>query len=225
MHPEARARRTSGPGPESSVSQAFPWLLVQKITVPDRVAGYVHRAELVDRAMPTRRRLTVLKASGGFGKTTLLAECCRKLRREGVAVAWVSLDERDEPAVLDTYITVACQSAGFGSSGHIGIRWVWLRNGASNRGGGARDPGFPSSPTATTWRTWRSTAPLGRKKRCGVRRARVRNLPRLAGLAAAARRCGPLRIGTTVSADEALRLMERQVGAGPTTTAGAVRMT
>ena len=112
MYPEARARRTSGPGPESSVSQAFPWLLVQKITVPDRVAGYVHRAELVDRAMPTRRRLTVLKASGGFGKTTLLAECCRKLRREGVAVAWVSLDERDEPAVLDTYITVACQSAG-----------------------------------------------------------------------------------------------------------------
>ena len=26
--------------------------------------------------MPTRRGLTVLKASAGFGKTTLLAECC-----------------------------------------------------------------------------------------------------------------------------------------------------
>ena len=106
------ARSPSGPGAESPASQSLPWLLVQKITVPDRVAGYVHRAELVDQAMPTRRRLTVLKASGGFGKTTLLAECCRELRRKGVAVAWVSLDERDEPAVLDTYIAVACQSAG-----------------------------------------------------------------------------------------------------------------
>ena len=106
------ARLPSGPGAESPASQRFPWLLAQKITVPDRVAGYVHRAELVDQAMPTRRRLTVLKAAGGFGKTTLLAECCRELRRKGVAVAWVSLDERDEPAVLDIYIAVACQSAG-----------------------------------------------------------------------------------------------------------------
>ena len=99
-------------GGESVPGPAFPWLLRQKITVPDRVAGYVHRDELVSRAMPTRRRLTVLKASGGFGKTTLLAECCRKLRRDGVATAWVSLDEQDEPAVLDTYIAVACHSAG-----------------------------------------------------------------------------------------------------------------
>ena len=99
-------------GWESVAGQAFPWLLRQKITVPERVAGYVHRDELESRAMPTRRRLTVLKASGGFGKTTLLAECCRRLRQDGVATAWVSLDEQDEPAVLDTYIAVACQSAG-----------------------------------------------------------------------------------------------------------------
>ena len=106
------ARSPSKASAESPASQAFPWLLGQKITIPGRVAGYVHRAELVDQVMPTRRRLTVLKASAGFGKTTLLAECCRELRREGVSVAWVSLDERDEPAVLDTYIALACQSAG-----------------------------------------------------------------------------------------------------------------
>ena len=97
---------------EFIAGQAFPWLLRQKIAIPDRVAGYVHRDELESRAMPTRRRLTVLKAAGGFGKTTLLAECCRKLRQDGVAVAWVSLDEHDEPAVLDTYLAVACQNAG-----------------------------------------------------------------------------------------------------------------
>ena len=62
--------------------------------------------------MPTRRKLTVLKASAGFGKTTLLAECCRGLRRDGVPVAWVSLDERDEAEVLDIYVAFACHDAG-----------------------------------------------------------------------------------------------------------------
>ena len=94
------------------VAEAFPWLLRQKIAVPDRVTGYVHRTELVARAMPTHRRLTVLKASGGFGKTTLLAECCRSLRTNGVHTAWVSLDARDEPAVLDSYVAFACLSTG-----------------------------------------------------------------------------------------------------------------
>ena len=97
---------------ETVAGQAFPWLLRQKVTVPDRVAGYVHRAKLASRAMLTRRRLTLLKASGGFGKTTLLAECCRRLREDGVPTAWVLLDEQDEPAVLDIYIALACQSAG-----------------------------------------------------------------------------------------------------------------
>ena len=97
----------------SVVEMAFPWLLRQRVTVPDRVPGYVHRAELVSRVRPTRRRLTVLNAAGGFGKTTLLAECCRMLREDGVATAWISADEHDdEPEVLDIYIAFACQAAG-----------------------------------------------------------------------------------------------------------------
>lgn len=90
----------------------MPWLLRQKVTIPDPAPGHVHRAELVARALPTQRRLTVLKASGGFGKTTLMAECCRRLREEEVATAWVSLDDRDEPAMLDAYIAFACVDAG-----------------------------------------------------------------------------------------------------------------
>ena len=89
-----------------------PWLLRQKVTIPDRVAGCLERAGLVERALPTRSRITVLQASGGFGKTTLLAECCRRLIDEGVPTAWVSLDERDEAAVLDAYLAFACQCAG-----------------------------------------------------------------------------------------------------------------
>lgn len=93
-------------------THAFPWLLRQKVTIPDPVADLLRRPELEDRALPTRRRLTVLRASGGFGKTTLMAECCRRLRREGVAAAWLSLDENDEPGVLDVYISFACAEAG-----------------------------------------------------------------------------------------------------------------
>ncbi|MDE0660808.1 MAG: LuxR C-terminal-related transcriptional regulator [Gammaproteobacteria bacterium] len=62
--------------------------------------------------MPTQRRLTVLKATGGFGKTTLMAECCRRTREDGIATAWLSLDEYDSPSVLDAYIALACTGAG-----------------------------------------------------------------------------------------------------------------
>ena len=104
--------RTPGEGSAPAAKERLlPWLLRQKVSVPDRVAGYLDRAALVDRVTPTRQRLTVLIAPGGFGKTTLLAECCRRLREDGIRVAWVSVDEQDEPAVLDTYIAYACQSA------------------------------------------------------------------------------------------------------------------
>ena len=89
-----------------------PWLFPQRVSVPDRVAGYLHRPALVDRAMPTQRRLTVLTAGGGFGKTVLLAECCHRLRADGVAVAWLALDRTDAPDVLNTYIIFACACAG-----------------------------------------------------------------------------------------------------------------
>ena len=94
----------------------LPWLLGQKVAVPDRVAGYLERPELVELAMPTRRRLTVLQAPAGFGKTILLAECCRRLRDDGIRTGWVSVDEQDEPAVLDTYIAYACESAAAGAA-------------------------------------------------------------------------------------------------------------
>jgi len=87
-------------------------MLRQRIEVPDQVTAYVHRSGLVARAMPTQRRLTVLRASGGFGKTVLLAECCRHLRRNGVATAFVSLDEHDTADALAGYIALACAGVG-----------------------------------------------------------------------------------------------------------------
>lgn len=95
------------------------WLRRTKATVPDRVSGYVDRAGLVSRTMPTNQRLTLLQAAGGFGKTTLLAECCRILIDDGIPVAWLSLDEQDTAQVLDTYVAFAFEQAGVDIAGSL----------------------------------------------------------------------------------------------------------
>ena len=97
---------------KSLVRNPFPHLLQQKITIPGRVNGYVHRNRLVERANPLKRRLTVLRATAGFGKTTLLSECCREIRRRGIPTAWISLDSGDSEKVLDVYIAFAIHEAG-----------------------------------------------------------------------------------------------------------------
>ena len=56
--------------------------------MPRRAAGFMDWPKLVERALPNRTRLTVLMAHG-FGKTTLLAECCRPLSERGIVTAWI----------------------------------------------------------------------------------------------------------------------------------------
>ena len=91
---------------------ALPRLAREKVTPPERIVGYFDRPVLLERIRPTRRVLTVLKAPGGFGKTTVLAEACRNLRQAGVLTAWLTLDVLDMPHVLDSYLTFAFQEAG-----------------------------------------------------------------------------------------------------------------
>ena len=100
---------TLNPGPGLS---APAWLSEHRVTIPGRVNEYLKRPELTKRGMPTNRPLTLFKAPGGFGKTTELAECCRALVRRGVLTAWLVLDDRDDPATLDTYLAYAFQRAG-----------------------------------------------------------------------------------------------------------------
>ena len=88
------------------------WLLRHKVEVPDPIEGYLERPELEARCLLTDRRLTVLHAPGGFGKTALLARCCRTLREQGIAVAWLSLDEEDGPGSLAAYLALAFEEAG-----------------------------------------------------------------------------------------------------------------
>ena len=86
-------------------------LLRAKVQPPRLVPGYHRRDDLMQRLKPLRR-LTVLKAAGGFGKTTLLADVCRLWREDGRAAAWLTLDEQDAPGVLDAYLAYAFEQAG-----------------------------------------------------------------------------------------------------------------
>ena len=90
-----------------------PWLLTARVTPPERVRGYFRRPELLDGIAPAgKRRVAVLKAPGGFGKTTLLADLCRRLRERGWVAAWLTLTEDDTPSVLGAYLAYAFDRAG-----------------------------------------------------------------------------------------------------------------
>ena len=114
---ESRATHTGHPGSatdftESAMPDAPRWLLRQRVTVPERAPGFFERPALAERAAPTAHPLTLFLAPAGFGKTTLLAECCRAAADRGIPSAWLSLDENDDPEALDTYLAFAFQRAG-----------------------------------------------------------------------------------------------------------------
>src|SRR5215217_8704115 len=59
------------------------------------------------------RRLTLLSAPAGFGKTTLLNEWSRDQAQGGRSVAWVSLDEGDnDPVRFLSYLVAALRRTG-----------------------------------------------------------------------------------------------------------------
>ncbi|MYG26020.1 MAG: hypothetical protein F4213_08345 [Boseongicola sp. SB0677_bin_26] len=97
--------------------QGAHWLQRHRVTLPDPVEGWLDRGDLEARCVLTDRRLTVLHAPGGFGKTALLGHCCRTLRGEGVAVAWLSLDEEDVPDRLAAHLALAFDAIGLGACG------------------------------------------------------------------------------------------------------------
>jgi LuxR family maltose regulon positive regulatory protein len=58
------------------------------------------------------RRLVIFKAPAGYGKTTLAAEWCQRLREGGALVAWLSLDIDDnEPGAFAYHLARAIEGA------------------------------------------------------------------------------------------------------------------
>ncbi|MEM9485714.1 MAG: helix-turn-helix transcriptional regulator, partial [Cyanobacteria bacterium P01_F01_bin.116] len=82
-------------------------LLETKLYLPKWSANQISRPRLLNRIYP-ERKLTLVSAPAGFGKTTLLAEWVSAVPTR--AVAWVSLDQSDnDPAVFWTYLLTALQ--------------------------------------------------------------------------------------------------------------------
>ncbi|MBE9046376.1 helix-turn-helix transcriptional regulator [Pleurocapsales cyanobacterium LEGE 10410] len=80
-------------------------LLETKLYLPKWSADLVSRPRLVNRIHP-KRKLTLVSAPAGFGKTTLLAEWVATMPTR--PVAWVSLDRSDnDPAVYWAYLFAA----------------------------------------------------------------------------------------------------------------------
>ena len=111
-------RMASGGGgsdsPVVSVSSSGPvWLMRAKVTAPALPAGYLRRASLLQRLDGLlERRLTVLQAPGGFGKTTVLADIARDSKERGLVVGWISLDDDDTPNVFGSYLARAFEQSG-----------------------------------------------------------------------------------------------------------------
>src|SRR5574341_1252005 len=85
-------------------------ILATKLYIPPPWASIVPRPRLVERlneGLSSGRKLTLISASAGFGKTTLVSEWIVGCKRPA---AWLSLDEGDnDPARFLTYLVAALQ--------------------------------------------------------------------------------------------------------------------
>ena len=86
-----------------------PPLLLTKLYVPPPRSNIVLRPRLLERLNEgLMRKLTLISASAGFGKTTLVSEWVAGCGRP---VAWLSLDEGDnDPTRFLTYLVAALQT-------------------------------------------------------------------------------------------------------------------
>src|SRR5512139_1193569 len=84
-------------------------LLQTKLSPPQHSAPVIARDVLLARLDDgLSRRLTLVSAPAGFGKTTLVAEWAE---RQPEPVAWVSLDPADsDPTRFWRYVVTACQT-------------------------------------------------------------------------------------------------------------------
>ncbi len=89
-------------------------LLTTKLFIPLKRDDMLDRLDLVQRlndGLAPGKRLILISAPAGFGKTTLLSEWTGDLLKRAVTVCWLSLDETDgAPKRFITYLIAAIQS-------------------------------------------------------------------------------------------------------------------
>ena len=98
--------------------------LATKVVPPRLPMDLIDRPRLVGLAERVEcKRLTVIKAPAGFGKTSLAVAWLDRLRASGAQVAWLSLDaEDDEPARFLNYLAHALRH----TCGNVGAAAISL---------------------------------------------------------------------------------------------------
>lgn len=96
-------------------------LVTTKLFPPLSGGQFVERRRLLDFFAPSAlKRLTLVTAPAGFGKTTLMAHGYRALTQAGAATAWVSLDEDDtDPRRFLAYVIAGFEAAGLPSDDRL----------------------------------------------------------------------------------------------------------
>jgi ATP/maltotriose-dependent transcriptional regulator MalT len=90
----------SGTGRRTFFDSATNRPLATKYRPPRRARRQVRRPRLIDALRAGgERRLTLIHAPAGYGKTTLAAQCGEELAREGIKVAWLTVDDNDNNLV------------------------------------------------------------------------------------------------------------------------------
>lgn len=95
--------------------------LSTKLHIPSSSQSLVSRPRLLERLnQGMKRKLILLSAPAGFGKTTLLCEWLRSLTGKDMPVAWISLDEGDnDPVRFGTYLCAALEQVQVDVGQHI----------------------------------------------------------------------------------------------------------
>lgn len=90
-------------------------LLATKFYLPPWNASCVTRPHLLEqltRGLHEKRKLTLVSAPPGYGKTTLITGWLHSLPQSNLRVAWLALDENDnDPARFLSYLAAAFQQA------------------------------------------------------------------------------------------------------------------
>jgi LuxR family maltose regulon positive regulatory protein len=95
-----------------------PQIIATKV-LPPRLVGLIERARLLELVTQVQtKRLSVIKAPAGFGKTSLAVEWANRLSQSGSSVAWFSIDAADnQPTQFLFYVSHALQRAHDGVAG------------------------------------------------------------------------------------------------------------
>jgi LuxR family maltose regulon positive regulatory protein len=116
LAPTAEVSHSEQVSPSSHrMSQPEP-ILTTKLSIPPVRSNSVPRPRLIDRLNGMmQRKLTLVSAPAGFGKTTLLSVWCIVAARSDRHIGWVSLDASDnDPTRFWSYVVAALVMASSG---------------------------------------------------------------------------------------------------------------